>query len=135
MLPDASVLDSSASVLDSSVLLESRAGLQLTKPFAADTQEADGTVTVCWRQLDLSAPPPLRFEIQFGFRFRSSWTQLLLCPGSDECWAVEAPSLDDAMYWACRLDALRTKERYVVRVRAEGSEGWGEWSEKASIGS
>eukprot|EP01043_Picozoa_sp_COSAG02_P056982 COSAG02_NODE_6844_length_3330_cov_1.499226_2_plen_83_part_00 len=36
-------------------------------------------------------------------------------------------------YWACELDALRAGERYVVRVRAETLEGWGDWSEKATI--
>eukprot|EP01048_Picozoa_sp_COSAG05_P019004 COSAG05_NODE_2889_length_2535_cov_68.560755_3_plen_135_part_00 len=38
-------------------------------------------MTVCWRLQDGGQPTPLRFEVQFGFRFRGAWTQVhvMLC--------------------------------------------------------
>ena len=53
-----------------------------------------------WKLYDACAQPtPLQFEVQFGFRFRGSWTQLLLRPGTDTCWVnpsthMRAPKLN-----------------------------------------
>lgn len=103
---------------------------------AAPAELRGGTGCVVGWGLPYGKPTPDRFELQWGFAIKGSWTHVE--PPVTDCRRltvrpVGRPKDGIGERWCYRLEGLKPKTRYVVQVRGVNAAGPGDWSKSGKI--